>query len=102
MSEKKMISVLQTYDVTTGERKVLRRFDEHIEAPNWGMDGTFLVYNSQGHIFRYDLQSGESAQIDTGICTRCNNDTSSPLTASGSASPPAWTGTAPPACGPWR
>ena len=38
MSEKKMISVLQTYDVTTGERKVLRRFDEHIEAPNWGMD----------------------------------------------------------------
>lgn len=74
MSEKKMISVLQTYDVTTGERKVLRRFDEHIEAPNWGMDGTFLVYNSQGHIFRYDLQSGESAQIDTGICTRCNND----------------------------
>ena len=29
MSEKKMISVLQTYDVTTGERKVLRRFVWH-------------------------------------------------------------------------
>ena len=34
MTEKKMLSVLQTYNVETGERKVLRKFDEHIEAPN--------------------------------------------------------------------
>ena len=74
MSEKTMISVLQTYDVETGERQVLRRFSEHIEAPNWSRDGKFLLYNSEGHIFRYDIATGKSAQIDTGICTRCNND----------------------------
>ena len=71
---KKMLSVLQTYDVETGERKVLKKFDEHIEAPNWSVDGSFLVYNSQGHIFRYDLATGESTLIPTGVCTRCNND----------------------------
>ena len=38
------------------------------------MDGSFLVYNSQGHIFRYDLATGESTLIPTGVCTRCNND----------------------------
>ena len=43
MSEKKMLSVLQTYNVETGERKVLRKFDEHIEAPNWSKDGTYLI-----------------------------------------------------------
>ena len=74
ITNKKMLSVLQTYDVVTGERKVLKKFDEHIEAPNWSVDGSFLVYNSQGHIFRYDLATGESALIPTGVCTRCNND----------------------------
>ena len=74
MSDKKMISVLQTYNIETGERAVLRRFEEHIEAPNWSVDGSYLVYNSQGHIFRYDLATGASTMIETGVCTRCNND----------------------------
>lgn len=74
ITNKKMLSVLQTYDVQTGERKVLKKFDEHIEAPNWSADGAYLVYNSQGHIFRYDLGTGESTLIPTGVCTRCNND----------------------------
>ncbi len=74
MSEKRMISVLQTLDVETGERTTLNRFDEHIEAPNWSADGAYLVYNGGGHLYRYDLASGESRLIDTGCCTRCNND----------------------------
>ena len=74
ITNKKMLSVLQTYDIVTGERKVLKKFEEHIEAPNWGMDGTYLVYNSKGLIWKYDLATGESTQIPTGICTRCNND----------------------------
>ena len=74
MSEKKMLSVLQTYNVETGERKVLRKFDEHIEAPNWSKDGTYLIYNSEGGIHRYDLKTGDSLHIYSGVCTRCNND----------------------------
>lgn len=74
MSDPKMISILQTYNVETGERAVLKRFDEHMEAPNWSVDGTYLVYNAGGQIYRYELSTGESALIPTGECTRCNND----------------------------
>ena len=74
MIEKKMLSVLQTYNVETGERKVLKKFDEHIEAPNWSKDGTYLIYNSEGGIHRYDLKTGDSLHIYSGVCIRCNND----------------------------
>ncbi len=48
MSEKKAftpderdrdISVLETYDIVSGERKVLHEFDHLIEAPNWTRTG---------------------------------------------------------------
>ena len=51
------ISLLEVYDTLTGERKVLQRFDYLIEAPNWSMDGKFLVYNSRGRIWKFDLQT---------------------------------------------
>ncbi len=70
----KMLSVLQIYNIETGERKVLKKFEEHIEAPNWSADGKYLVYNSQGKIVKYILATGEAVVIDTGKCTKCNND----------------------------
>jgi len=68
------ISLLEVYDTLTGERKVLKRFEYLIEAPNWSRDGKFLVYNSLGRIFRFDLESGESTEIFTDFATNCNND----------------------------
>jgi Tol biopolymer transport system component len=40
------ISILETVDVTTGVRSVLKEFDQVIEAPNWTRDGRLLVYNA--------------------------------------------------------
>ncbi len=58
-AERDSISILETVDVHTGVRSVLKEFDYVIEAPNWTQDGRYLVYNSQGHMFTYELATGE-------------------------------------------
>ncbi len=68
------ISMMETIDVTTGVRSVLREFDYVIEAPNWTCDGRFLVYNSGGRIYTYEIATGSVQQIDTGFAIDCNND----------------------------
>ena len=62
------------YHVDTGEIETLAEFDCVIEAPNWSNDGTFLVYNSNGRLFRFDLKTKESTEIFTGFADNCNND----------------------------
>jgi Tol biopolymer transport system component len=68
------ISILETVDVTTGVRSVLKEFDQVIEAPNWTRDGRLLVYNSGGRIYTYELATGSVKQIETGFAVDCNND----------------------------
>ena len=58
VAQRDSFSTLETVDVFTGERKILKEFDYVIEAPNWTRDGR-LVYNSRGRIFTYELTSGE-------------------------------------------
>ena len=45
-----------------GERTVLQEFDYLIEAPNWSPDGKFLTFNSNGRIFKFDLETKESRE----------------------------------------
>ena len=74
IAQRDSISILETVDVHTGIRTVLNEFDYVIEAPNWTQDGRYLIYNSRGCIYRYDLSSSEIKQIDTGFAIDCNND----------------------------
>ena len=67
-------SILEIYDIETNQRKIVKEFDTLIEAPNWTADGKFLVYNSQGRIFKLELKTGLITQIDTGFADNCNND----------------------------
>jgi Tol biopolymer transport system component len=67
-------SVLETLNVDTGKRTLLAEFPDVIEAPNWTKDGKYLVYNGGGRLWRYEIATGKSTQIDTGFCTSCNND----------------------------
>jgi TolB protein len=73
-AERDSISILETVDVFTGVRKILREFDFVIEAPNWTRDGRYLVYNAGGHIFTYEVATGTVQEINTGFATNCNND----------------------------
>ncbi len=53
---------------------MLKEFDYVIEAPNWTRDGRYLVYNSQGRIYTYALETREIRKVDTGFAIDCNND----------------------------
>jgi TolB protein len=74
IAERDSFSILETVDVHSGIRTVLKEFDYVIEAPNWTQDGNYLVYNSRGHMYTYELVSGEIKEIDTGFAIACNND----------------------------
>lgn len=67
-------SILEIYDVETNERTVVAEMDYCIEAPNWTPDGKALIYNSEGCMFRIDLETKEITKIDTGYAIDCNND----------------------------
>ena len=67
-------SYLETVDVLSGARRVIRTFDEHIEAPNWTPDGNWLIYNSYGRLFRISSTGGTPRKIDTEFAVSCNND----------------------------
>lgn len=67
-------SFLEVYDTVSGEVSTLATFEKVIEAPNWSHNGEFMVYNSEGHVYKFDLATRESTLIETeGLCT-INND----------------------------
>ena len=74
-TEDKKVCSLEIYDIQTKTRKVLRSFPVKIEAPNWTPDGKYLIYNSEGKIYKIDIQNPDRIeQINTGFALNCNND----------------------------
>jgi Tol biopolymer transport system component len=71
---RKVISILETVEIESGKRTVLKEFDYLIEAPNWLKNGKELIYNANGLIYSYDITSGVSTLIPTSCCNQCNND----------------------------
>ncbi len=67
-------SNLEVLDVATGARKILHTEDDSFQAPNWTPDGEALIYNRNGLLYRYDLERGEPAAINTNFAIRNNND----------------------------
>src|SRR5690242_18555848 len=45
-----------------------------IEAPNWSPDGRYLLWNSEGRLWRFALSVGEPQVVDTGTIRHINND----------------------------
>ncbi|MDF2907644.1 MAG: periplasmic component of the Tol biopolymer transport system [Herbinix sp.] len=74
IEERQVISILETIEVATGKREILKEFDYLIEAPNWLRNGSELIYNAGGYIYSYEIASGTSRLIDTEYCNHCNND----------------------------
>jgi len=65
---------MELLDVDTGRRTAVYRSDRPIQAPNWTKDGRFLIYNADGLLYRFELATGRTSQIDTGFATANNND----------------------------
>lgn len=69
-----LYSTLETVAIKTAERQVVYITPEHFEAPNWSRDGSFFIFNQDGHILRMPVAGGKPGIIDTGFANRCNND----------------------------
>jgi hypothetical protein len=67
-------STLETIDIQTSVRTVVRRAKEHFEAPNWSRDGKTILYNSGGKIYSLPVAGGDPKLLNTGFATSCNND----------------------------
>lgn len=57
-----------------GRQEVVFSADEVIEAPNWTLDGQWLVFNAGGRIYRLSPEGGVPQEIDTGTLADLNND----------------------------
>jgi TolB protein len=69
-----LFSALETVTVSSTDRRVVYVSPTHFEAPNWSRDGTYYLFNSDGHILQLPVAGGTPATIDTGSANRCNND----------------------------
>ena len=62
-------SNLEVLDLESGKRKILLRSAHSIQAPNWTADGRHLIYNSNGFLYTYELETGEVRRLETGFAT---------------------------------
>jgi Tol biopolymer transport system component len=67
-------SHIEVMDVERGHRKILYSEPISLQAPNWTLDGKALIYNSEGSLFRLDLQTNQPTKINTDFANRNNND----------------------------
>ena len=67
-------SHIEVMDVQSGLRKILYSAPNSLQAPNWTRDGKYLVYNSDGLLYKYDLSNGTANKLNTGSANQNNND----------------------------
>lgn len=67
-------SRLEILDTRTGDREIVHTDPGSIQAPNWTPDGSALLFNRSGLLYRFDLASGDTTRIETGFATNNNND----------------------------
>ncbi|WP_112945843.1 MULTISPECIES: TolB family protein [unclassified Rhizobium] len=70
-----MRSSVEIYNVKTGEARVIWQTERLVEAPNYAPDGSYLLLNDEGLLYRLALDgSAKVEHVDTGFATACNND----------------------------
>jgi TolB protein len=67
-------STLEMVDLRLQNRQVVYHTPDRIEAPNWSRDGSYLLFNRQGRIWKLAVTNGTPELLDTGSRTNCNND----------------------------
>ena len=73
-SKRVVESTLETFDIETGVRTIIRQAKEHFEAPNWSRDGNTFIYNCGGKIYYLPVEGGTPKQMNTEFAVKCNND----------------------------
>ncbi len=70
----KVISRLEIYDFDSNQRSTVYEASAHFEAPNWSPDGSYLLFNQGGELFKFELQNRRVEKLDTDFAKACNND----------------------------
>ncbi|MDX1315688.1 MAG: transporter, partial [Eudoraea sp.] len=50
-----LVSHLEIYSLETGKRSSILTEKAHFEAPNWSRDGSYLLINQEGKLYRVYL-----------------------------------------------
>jgi Tol biopolymer transport system component len=61
-------------DVEGNSERVVYSSPEHFEAPNWSPDGSYLLLNSRGKLWRLPISGDEPVLVATGAIANLNND----------------------------
>ncbi len=67
-------SHIETMDVSTCHREIIYTSPLSLQAPNWMPDNKSLIYNSNGLIYKFDLQKRTPELLNTDTIKRNNND----------------------------
>ena len=67
-------SHIETLDLEDGRRTVLFSHPKSLQAPNWTPDNKWLIYNSEGLIYRFDLATRKPEVLNTDFVKHNNND----------------------------
>lgn len=67
-------SNIEIMNVETGDRKILYQSPKSLQAPNWTPDDKALIYNSEGLLYRFNMETQKPKVIDTGFAKNINND----------------------------
>lgn len=69
------ISKLEIYDLESQSHKVVKVLPYLIEAPNWTPDGKWLIFNSEGKLYKIAVDGNDEPHlIESGFANKCNND----------------------------
>jgi len=69
-----LYSNLETVTLDTTIRHVIYSAQGRFEAPNWSRDGSYLLFNRNGHIEKLPATGGKPEILNTGFADRVNND----------------------------
>jgi Tol biopolymer transport system component len=69
-----MTSILEVYDIATATTRQVLSTERLIEAPNWYADGSGLLVNAEGRLWRVPFDQPDLHEVPTGAAIRCNND----------------------------
>jgi Tol biopolymer transport system component len=69
-----LYSVLETVTAASTDRRVEYLAPVHFEAPNWNRDGSSLLFNQDGKLYRLALDGSEPVLVPTAPEDHCNND----------------------------
>lgn len=67
-------SAVELLDLESQSSRIVYQSPKSLQAPNWTKDGKFLIYNSDGSLYKFDIAARRPVMLNTGPAKNNNND----------------------------